>query len=218
MINLLRKYDGDYSLLLICFSGRRSGEFEWVNITEGLKAKKLFLRDMKDHWYLFGLDGNTLGPDNLVSFLKEEIKLSKTSKVITIGASMGAYAAILYGCLLNVNDILAISPMSNLETRKDAMDDVLPRSLPGYDTGLLMDIVPIVQNNMTTMDIHCGDYQEDILYAKSLCPHFTIHPECKDHFCATFLTKKGVLRKMLEKKINSTRSCPVKTTKWLLTN
>ena len=205
MINTFSSYDNNYDVLFICFAGRASGGFEWNNLTKALKIKKLLLHDTKDHWYLFGMNGNNFqsGVNEVSSFLQQEIKKANIKKVITVGSSMGAYAALVYGCLLGVSNILAISPMTNLESRKDAMQDVEIKHVPGYkDTGLLMDMLPVIQGQHFTADLHCGDYQPDIEAAKSIKNKFTIHYGCKDHYCTSWLAKNNKLIKMLESSLS----------------
>lgn len=98
--------------LFVTFSGRQQGLasmtiFEFKNFLEQEFPcyDKIFCRDEKVKWYNHGLTDYTSNIDETVSFLKN--KITGYEDVIFIGASMGGYAAILFGSLLNVKTVVA---------------------------------------------------------------------------------------------------------------
>ena len=67
----------------------------------------LFIADKQNLWYLNGVLslGNTF--DNTLSFMSSIIKEHNIKIIFTVGGSMGGFAAMLYGSLLNANYVLA---------------------------------------------------------------------------------------------------------------
>jgi len=72
----------------------------------------LYLRDPKKRWYLRDLPKIGENINDTIPFLKNEV--TKYEKVIFIGSSMGGYASILFGSLLNVNIVIARQPQTDL--------------------------------------------------------------------------------------------------------
>ena len=92
--------------------------FEFVNFF----AKHF--SDIDQHFYIDknktsyhkGIDGKTNCVEETVTFLKNEIQNYK--KVIFIGVSSGGYAAILFGSLLNVSQVIAFIPQTIRRDKK----------------------------------------------------------------------------------------------------
>lgn len=106
-------------LLILTFSGRQQGLatltiFEFRKFLEENYPiyDKCYCRDEKISWYTYGLTGISYDINSTLIFLKDTIKDYK--KVIFIGASMGGYAALLYGSLLNIDTIIAFRPQTHL--------------------------------------------------------------------------------------------------------
>lgn len=109
--------------LIIAFGGISSGlgipVFEFKNLlTSHFKCHFIFIRDLNQSWYLDEYIETSLNN------IKNTINKINYSKIITIGVSMGGYASILFGTLLNVNHILAFCPQTfiNIENRKKYND------------------------------------------------------------------------------------------------
>jgi ribosomal protein L16 Arg81 hydroxylase len=76
---------------------------------------RILLRDFENAWYHRGVRGLGNGIDEVRDRLQALIHEICPSRIITIGQSMGGYAAILFGQLLNVDQILAFGPLSCLD-------------------------------------------------------------------------------------------------------
>lgn len=76
---------------------------------------RVLVRDCTNSWYHRPIPGLGDHVDEVADNLKQLIARIQPSSVITIGQSMGAYAAILFGILLNVKRIVAFGPLSFLE-------------------------------------------------------------------------------------------------------
>ncbi|MET3548133.1 hypothetical protein ABID47_004761 [Paenibacillus favisporus] len=108
--------------LLIFFGGISKGLhsgmgiplFEYLKISESLDSKKVFIRDFDQAWYHKGLGvSNIYNMHTLKTYLEGLIKISRTENVVLIGNSMGGYASILLGSLINYPiKVLAFSPQT----------------------------------------------------------------------------------------------------------
>jgi hypothetical protein len=73
----------------------------------------LLLVDFNCRCYHQGLKGITTNVDETAKYIQDII--CSYTKVIFVGVSAGGYAAILFGSLLNVNDVIAITPQTKLK-------------------------------------------------------------------------------------------------------
>ncbi|MEO1712479.1 MAG: hypothetical protein AAFU60_04005 [Bacteroidota bacterium] len=112
--SVLYDFDVDSDVLMINFAGVGIGMgvpyFEFSRMLNDQKVKKIFVRDHAKSWYHAGLHGVGNNIDECVEPLKKLIAESGAKYVITMGNSMGAYAAILYAVLLEADEALAFAP------------------------------------------------------------------------------------------------------------
>ena len=118
--------DNNSDTLIITFAG-----MGWKNCLPTfifynfLKAynnvNKLFFRDIKTRYYLLGLKNNTNDLEETIEFIKSLVNKKKYKKIISIGCSAGGYAAILFGHLLNFNKVIAFSPQTVLNNKKEEL-------------------------------------------------------------------------------------------------
>ncbi|MTI38282.1 hypothetical protein [Fulvivirga lutimaris] len=109
--------DTSYSsdTLVISFAGL-GDNFQFKNMFRDQGFKKIYVRDLKHHWYLNSIYQVGDNIEETVSFFKSVIDLEKIEKVVTIGSSAGGFAAILYGSLLKVDQIIAFSPQTFMDS------------------------------------------------------------------------------------------------------
>lgn len=169
---LLRDFGPDSSVLAITFGGllMRVGmmpPFEFFNVlSESAPAKKLFVRDHQQSWYHRGVRG--AGPDiEAVRHALEQIRDElRPERVVTLGASAGGYAALLFGRLLGVDEAHAFSPQTFIspELRRRHGDDrwerrwsALMRS-GGYEPryGDLAEVFESTPGDRTRFVVHFG--------------------------------------------------------------
>ncbi len=128
--NFLRMAEDDRSLalvtdfsqqsdrMLISFGGikgfRVIPPFEFFNLTQALPAKKIFVRDFSQSWYQAGLPGLADSVEGIAAYLREQIKAQGTKRLVLLGNSMGGYAALLFGALLDADVVLAFAPQTYL--------------------------------------------------------------------------------------------------------
>jgi len=108
--------------LLIAFGGikgfRAIPPLEFATITQDIPTKKIFLRDFSQSWYQAGLPGQTKSLEETASLLRQHIHEQGIRHLVTVGNSMGGYAALLFGALLGAQVALAFSPQTYLHPAK----------------------------------------------------------------------------------------------------
>jgi hypothetical protein len=115
----LRKPGGP---LLIAFSGFAHAlpipSFEFVGLSRDLDINRIFGRDLTQTWYLSGHAGISTTIDGTVAFLKRKIKEAAADRVVVFGNSVGGYAAILFGTMLNADVVHAFAPYSMIGDKR----------------------------------------------------------------------------------------------------
>jgi hypothetical protein len=80
----------------------------------GQPLNLILVRDTANFWYQHGVTGLGRDVDTVAESLRRIIADLRPSSVCTVGQSMGGYAAILFGVLLRVDQVLAFGPLSYL--------------------------------------------------------------------------------------------------------
>lgn len=93
------------------------GRLKKLEQSSGRHINKILLRDSGNAWYQRKIKDIGEHPDETAESLRMLIEAIAPSQVITIGQSMGAYAAIMYGLLLDVHQVIAFGPLSFLDVR-----------------------------------------------------------------------------------------------------
>lgn len=97
--------------LIISFAGL-GDQFQFRNILATLNVNVIYLRDLKHNWYLNGVPGVGNTVEEITNFLLDQKALYSFRKIITIGASAGGFAALLYGSRIGADVIMAFSPQT----------------------------------------------------------------------------------------------------------
>lgn len=105
-----------HSNLLVTFGGINQNMgmpvFEFYKSLNKIKCDKCFIRDFNQAWYHLGVSHDHKSIEALKKHLKKIISEGNYKSVSFVGNSMGGYAAILFGVLLNVDNILVFSPQT----------------------------------------------------------------------------------------------------------
>lgn len=108
-------------ILLVAFGGIIGAlgmpPFEFFNITRNIETKKIYIRDLNQVWYHQGLKDVAADINGIAILLKDMIAKMKPERVVMVGNSMGGYASILFGSLLNVNAVHAFAPQTFIDRR-----------------------------------------------------------------------------------------------------
>jgi ribosomal protein L16 Arg81 hydroxylase len=94
------------------------GRSQKVEVASGQHLNRILLRDFGNAWYQRGVHGLGDSVDEVVDHLQKIIHHIAPSRVITVGQSMGAYAAILFGHLLEVDQVLAFGSLSSMDSQQ----------------------------------------------------------------------------------------------------
>jgi hypothetical protein len=79
------------------------------------RFNKILVRDVLNMWYHRGVPGLGADLDEVAGGLRALIEAIRPSRIVSIGQSMGGYAAILFGMMLGVDRIVAFGPLSHLD-------------------------------------------------------------------------------------------------------
>jgi|GEM_PF-5897700 len=109
---LLERCNGGSRTLLVVFAAANARSFTFYNTTRGLPCDVLYVRDpRKNAWYQDGFVA-TPGIEGATAFLQD--LAAPYARVVVSGASMGGYAAILFGSRIGATRILALGPQTQL--------------------------------------------------------------------------------------------------------
>lgn len=119
MDDLIFERNGSKTLLIV-FGGIKMGVgmpvHEFKRTLSQYECDKLFIKDSNQAWYQGGTsDFNNL--NELVNHIEKIIEEFNYNKTITLGNSMGGFAAILIGIHLNCTHIIAFSPQTFVDIR-----------------------------------------------------------------------------------------------------
>ena len=108
----------DSNVLLVAFAGV-AGQFylptfEFSSATESLVCSRLFLRDTLSLWYQAGIPELGDSPDHVADYIRSVVNDLKIDRIVTIGNSAGGYAALLFGALLQADEVHAFAPQTFL--------------------------------------------------------------------------------------------------------
>ncbi len=115
--SILEDFSSDSNVLLVCFSARHitpKCRYHFLDFMANFPGKKLFVRDIQDAWYNKGLPGITRNVEQTSIYLKNIIDQQDIEKIVFLGASSGGYAALLFGYLLDVDEIHAFGAQTKI--------------------------------------------------------------------------------------------------------
>ena len=100
--------------LLVAFGGWGGAmampPFEFFRVTSSLSVNRLFVRDLQQCWYHRGVPELGRDIDEVAASIGAMIERERPSRVVVTGNSIGGYAALLFGCLLGADTVIAFSP------------------------------------------------------------------------------------------------------------
>lgn len=110
--------------MLIAFGGWAGAmgipPFEFMNLTRSWPTKRVYARDHARSWYHKGFPGIDDGPASNAAFLRSVVGDAGVERVVLTGNSMGGYAAMLYGLLLDASEVHAFAPHTTLVTASES--------------------------------------------------------------------------------------------------
>ena len=96
--------------------------FDFYNLLKNDKSfDKLFLRDMDRNYYLTGLKNSTDNLQETIELIKNLSSAKRYKKKVSVGASAGGFAAILFGNLLKFSKVIAFNPQTAISEEKETI-------------------------------------------------------------------------------------------------
>jgi hypothetical protein len=118
----------DGATLLIAFGGMLGKVggipvFEFFSLVEreNPDVKRIFVRDLRQAWYQHGVEGVGTSVPEVAGALRGLAAESGARRIVTIGASAGGFAAILFGALIGAAEVHAFAPQTFLDRRRRAL-------------------------------------------------------------------------------------------------
>ena len=199
-------------ILVVAFSGMATqlsmppAEFMRTFVSKNISV--IFIKDFWQCWYQKGLLGLTKNVDETAMFLKQELSEINAKKVIFIGTSAGGYASILFGILLNIDEILSFSPQTYIEKKVFAKFKSVDSRIDDINfTSPYLDLskIPESQSYSGKMNIYYGDQNKhDKQHARKLSQFKSVNLidlPTNTHNTAKYLKDQGKLNKIFEDKI-----------------
>jgi hypothetical protein len=209
----------DPSVLVVAFTGFKGGltmpTFDFLALTKLTRYSRILLLDISRTCYMGGVPPELPDYAALREALRAHIAQLAPQKTIFIGASSGAYAALLLGHELAADYVHAFSPYTYLDRgnvlKHDDQDslanqaDTIARieALPA-DVRPLLDLAPILtkHNSKSRYYLHvCRDSSYDMMRAKRLikCQGvLLIGYPCAGHGVAATLARNNLLGDLLK--------------------
>ncbi|ATD60820.1 hypothetical protein CNX70_12080 [Janthinobacterium svalbardensis] len=94
------------------------GRLRKLEQVSGQPLNKILVRDSGNAWYHRQIAGLGSHVDETAQALRELVRRIAPSQLTTLGQSMGAYAAVMFGLLLDAQQIVAFGPLSFLDVQQ----------------------------------------------------------------------------------------------------
>jgi len=179
------------------FSAASTRGFTGYKLLKNTPVNRLLVRDPTLSWYNGPVQGQWDNADGLLERLRVVTQRFDPANIIFMGTSMGGYAAILFGCRLNVGKVVAFAPQMILDSR-------LPNNPHRKHNIQYRDVYPfIAQAKNTSIDILFGS--EDLCDAYNLIQareHESIeliNIYGAEHNVMHYLSVHGILPTIIEK-------------------
>lgn len=210
---ILCERGSDPSVLIIAFSGGAQKldvpVHEFFETTKTLGYDRILLWDKYYMYYHYGVDRERRDWPGLLKYLKQEIARLQPKKVLCVGTSSGAYAAIVAGHYLKADFVHAFGPQTKIALDRKGIRyarhpihrwrmSVSPRVHREA-----LDLVPLLGqfNGKTRYFVHYGTGHEiDRHFAErieGLPSVTTLGYPCDAHAIAVFLAKRKFLGHVL---------------------
>jgi hypothetical protein len=184
-------------------------KWEWERGTglleEEMSFKRMFVKDLDEGWWqtkFQGLDDH--GPHAIAKYLTDRIKASGSKRTAMMGISLGAYGALLLGCLCKVDLVISISPQTLLTSaryKKNSLaEKYAPYNINKEETDLKV-VLNRYNNNFTKYKVYYGRYNgTDTKMAENIkdCNGVELFPlESSKHTVVDLMKSSGLIKELL---------------------
>lgn len=153
-------------------------KFSASNALKGLNINIIFL-NCDNTWYLNGVEGLGQTLAQTLERLQQLIQVltQGIGRVFTYGGSMGAYGAVLYGCLLDVNRVIAAGAELIFWIQGGNTNKISKlRKAVSQEIFSSIDIKNIIENSKAKVSLYCGEnFYPDLMCALSVQQLKNVH-------------------------------------------
>lgn len=136
-------WNDESDTVLLIFRGMPLTPTEWIPFqmvrgTIDLPCSKIYVRDFYRSWYQFGLPPYSHAVDDTAAFLLDLIlQRGHVKRIVTTGVSSGGFAATMYGCLMQADEVHSFAGQSfiDIENRLKYNDFYMDEYLPDVYAG-----------------------------------------------------------------------------------
>lgn len=198
------------SNLFLAFSGLAQEyaipQFEFENsLLKADAGSILLLKDPRRRWYQAGVPGVGRTVHDIVRFIQHKVTRTNPGRFISIGSSAGGYAAILFGCMLGADMVIAFGPQTFLDnnnrtTYGDGRWDSAIRKISDSE---YLDLYNLVRDSPKTQVIIMVGSKEPIdiihgFYLNGLKNVTLLIETSSKHNCARTLKEQGLLSDFIQ--------------------
>lgn len=205
----LVEFNKDIKPLIITFGGISGGMqgplFEFKKfLSKNIDCHVIFIRDTNQSWYHKGVIGFGENINEVKNNIREIINKINYSMIITIGGSMGGYAALLFGSLLPVNGIIAFGPQTfidkdNIKKYKDnRFESQMENLYNNNNDDTYYDLSKLSFQNINVQIIYGSECDLDKIHAERMKnKNVIVTGECFGHGVVKNLRNNGMLVKII---------------------
>ncbi|WP_421577602.1 tetratricopeptide repeat protein [Shinella sp. M31] len=191
----------DKVVIFFSATGAKPGIFNFWREGSNLPCNKIFINNGPNEWYQNGVPGLGCSIEETVTSLKRWVSHLGARHIYTCGGSMGGYAAILFGALLNAR-VLSFAAETQLGIEA-------ARSVSHIHPGtplVIPDLRPLIRESRKPISLYIGEMDPiDVYCAANLVGASNLEITTLigvDHAPARFIRDLGLLPEFLSCLIN----------------
>lgn len=163
---LISQNTGDVFYVIFSGTTKKNGKFDFWKVAHELKGTVLLLNDGKCNWYQNGVEGLGGDLESTLDTIRRMVAYFGSSKIVTVGLSMGGYGAALFASLLG-GDCLAFGLDTKLRAEGSRSAQRMPRS-----TKLIYpDLIKVIKHSSSRFCFYTGDLDYSDLYSITRIAH-----------------------------------------------
>ena len=148
--------------LLIIFSPYQKNpamsKFRFYRYALSVRSNVLFIADRNSTWYLQGVPGLGNDPDEVAHSLLELRDAINADRIMTVGGSMGGYAALLFGGLTGAEVIIATGPDVIINSAHSKSRRLRGEFFSRYGVGKYSDLRKLDYSRTGVVSVMVGEY------------------------------------------------------------